>query len=84
MITINFEVVGRGAFTIDQLRRYMLYPTDIQSAQAIQFSFDRPDNSPINSRPREYLLSMNVENHYSVPDVIARFASFGFIAKEIL
>lgn len=79
MQTLFFDVSGHGAFPVDQLRRFMLYPADVDTAREIGLSCD--PKAPFTKVT--YRLAVNCENDYAVHDIIARFASFGFHAEMV-
>lgn len=78
----KIEVTGRGQFPLDQLRRFEMFPIDIETTQAIQYSFDHLDNSGHRSE-RTYTLGMNAQSLGADQPSIDRFASFGFNAVTL-
>lgn len=79
MQTLFFDVSGHGAFPIDQLRRYMLYPADVETAREIGLSHD--PKAPFTKVT--YRLAVNCETDYAIHSIIARFSSFGFHAEMV-
>lgn len=79
MKTLFFRVVGTGRFPMDQLRRFMLYPADVETAERIATSYD-PNGPWVDEK---YRLAMNDVTEYAIPSIIDRFASFGFTAEAI-
>ena len=69
--------MGRGKFPLDQLRRFEMFPIDIETTQSIQYSLDSLDNSKPSAN-RTYTLGMYASMFGADAPCIERFKSFGF------
>lgn len=68
----KIEVTGKGRFPLDQLRRFELFPIDLETVAAIEASIEGPSES------RVYTLGMNGLSMGADIACEERFASFGF------
>lgn len=73
------HVTGRGAFPMDQLRRYEMFPLDVDACKEISYSF-RPDQI---GTKFEINLGMYASTLGADESMIARFASFGWSAYTV-
>lgn len=80
----KIEVKGRGRFPLDQLRRYEMFPINIETTQAMEDSFGTTSDKRLPgwlNTDREYTLGMYASSLSADNACIDRFRSFGFIAK---
>ena len=68
----KIEVTGRGQFPLDQLRRYEMFPLDLETVQTIEDSITLPSEDGL------YKLGMYASTFGADSACIARFESFGF------
>ena len=76
----QIKVTGRGAFPIDQLRRFEMFPIDLETVQAIEDSITR-SSSFTKANPSTsgtYTLGMYASSFGADATCIERFESFGF------
>lgn len=79
----KFEVVGRGQFPIDQLRRFEMFPIDVETARHIEDSLKYDDQPSHMIATRTYALGMYANGLGADAPCVARFASFGFTAEAL-
>jgi hypothetical protein len=75
----KIEVKGRGRFPIDQLRRYEMFPINVETVTAIENSL----NPEAFNETFEYTLGMYASTLGADAPMAARFASFGFAANTL-
>lgn len=73
------HVTGRGSFPMDQLRRYEMFPLDVDACKEISYSF-RPDQVLTKF---EINLGMYASTLGADASMTARFLSFGWSAWTV-
>ena len=71
----KIEVKGSGKFPLDQLRRYEMFPIDIETADLIEMSITTTGRF---NPEQPYTLGMYASSLGADQACIDRFASFGF------